>query len=123
MNTTWEKFHGATMSLTRAGTLKDRLNDAYRNHLARVGEDELPKELRDDFRMLTRALTRERPLLRGEDSVRATLRKMSNGEAEEVASSVVHIFSAMPRGYASPVRSASAAQIVPLYLAEVAAEA
>jgi hypothetical protein len=109
--TNWEIFQGATLSLTRSGTLKDRLTDAYRNHLSCINETELPREVREDFRSFNHALTREPPLLRGEDAVKATIRKMSNGEAEAVATSVVKMFCALQR----PVRSAPTVTIVPIY--------
>jgi hypothetical protein len=118
MNSVWEKFQSATLSLARSGAIKDRLTEAYRNYLAKVSEDELPKDLREDFRAFGRALTRERPLLRGEDAFRATIRKMSNDEADQVAAAVVLMFAAIPRSFAPPMRSSSSAQIVPLYLAE-----
>jgi hypothetical protein len=111
----WEIFQAATLSLARAGALKDRLNDAYQNHLSRLDESELPKELRDEFRAFNDALTREPPLLRGEDSARATIRKMSNGEAEAAATSVVKMFCALQRS--GPFRSAPSATVVPLYVA------
>jgi len=116
-STAWEKFQGATLSLTRSGALKDRLNDAYRNHLSRIDVAELPKELRDDFLSFHESITRERPSVRGDDAVRATIRKMSNGEAEEAATNVVKMFCALQRTHTGPARS-MAAQIVPLYIAE-----
>jgi hypothetical protein len=112
--TNWEIFQGATLSLTRSGALKDRLTDAYRNHLSRIDEMQLPREVREDFRSFSRALTREPPMLRGEDAVRATIRKMSNGEAEAAATSVVNMFCALHRG-AAPARSAATVTIVPIY--------
>jgi hypothetical protein len=118
MNTAWEKFQSAALSLACSGAIKERLTEAYRKYLARVTEDELPKELRDDFRALGRALTRERPLLRGEDAFRATIRKMSNDEADQVAATVVLMFAAIPRSFAAPARAPSSAQIVPLYANE-----
>jgi len=124
MNTTWEKFQGATLSLARSGALKERITQAYRNHLSRIDEAELPKELREDFRSVNRALTRERPLVRGDDAFRATIRKMSNDEAEEVATSVVRMFCALPRATVTPIRPLNSAQLVPMYIAEsLAAEA
>jgi len=112
----WEIFQGATLSLARSGALKDRLNDAYQNHLSRLEESELPRELREDFRAFNHSLTREPPLLRGEDSARATIRKMSNGEAEAAATLVVRMFCALQRG--GPSRTtAPTATIVPLYMA------
>jgi hypothetical protein len=95
MSTTLDKFRGATLCLARSGSIKDRLTDAYRNHLAFVEESELPRELVAEFRAVNRALNRERPLLRGEDTFRATVRKMSSMEADDVASSVVRLFGAM----------------------------
>ncbi|MEP7243501.1 MAG: hypothetical protein ABI885_07415 [Gammaproteobacteria bacterium] len=124
MNTTWEKFQGATLSLARSGALKERITQAYRNHLSRIDEAELPKELREDFRSVHRALTRERPLVRGDDAFRATIRKMSNDEAEEVATSVVRMFCALPRASVTQIRPLSTASVVPMYIAEsLAAEA
>ena len=96
MNTAWEQFEGAALSLARSGPIKDRLADAYRNHLALVNADELPDALREEFRACHDALTHRRPL-RGEDAVRATVRKMSNQEADDVAGSVVRLFAALAR--------------------------
>jgi len=97
MSTTWERLEGATLSLARSGAIKDRLTDAYRQHLAQLSADELPESLRAEFRACHEALTREPPLLRGEDAVRATVRKMSSHEADEVACSLVRLFAALVR--------------------------
>ncbi len=96
MSTAWEQLEGAALSLARSGPIKERLAAAYRNHLALVNADELPDALREEFRACHDALTRERPL-RGEDAVRATVRKMSNQEADAVACSVVRLFAAIAR--------------------------
>jgi hypothetical protein len=93
MSTTWEQFEAAAVALSRSGNIKDRLADAYRNHLALVNVDELPDALRAPLRACYAALTREPPL-RGEDAVRATVRKLSNVEADEIAASVVRLFGA-----------------------------
>ena len=100
MSTTWEQLEGAALSLVRSGPIKDRLADAYRNHLSFVRAEDLPEALRDEFRACHDALTRERPL-RGEDAVRATVRKMSSSEADELACSVVRLFAAIVRECAS----------------------
>src|SRR4029077_3633527 len=94
MNTAWEQLEGAALSLARSGPIKDRLADAYRNHLALVNPDELPDALREEFRACHDALTHRRPL-RGEDAVRATVRKMSNREADDVARRVGGVFAAL----------------------------
>ena len=96
MNTTWAELESAALSLARSGAIKDRLVDAYRNHLALVNADDLPESLRADFRACHDALTHERPM-RGEDAVRATVRKMSNQEADEVACCVMRLFAASVR--------------------------
>lgn len=113
----WEKFHGATLSLARSGSIKERLSNAYRQHLAEVREEDLPRELRAEFRELCSALTAERPLLRGEDAVQATVRKLSGEEAERLAAALVQLFCELPRVPVGAARP-SGAQIVPLYLAE-----
>jgi hypothetical protein len=114
--TAWDRFQLATLSLARSGPIKDRLADAYK-HLANVREEELPREMREQFRAVSRTLTRERPMLRGEDAVRATIRKTSNDEADEIACSVVRIFGALPHETGA-ARHPIAAQVVPLYATE-----
>jgi hypothetical protein len=84
MNTPWEQLEGAALSLARSGSIKDRLADAFRKHLVQVDVEELPEALRAPFRACRETLTRERPL-RGEDAVRATVRKMSGALARETA--------------------------------------
>ena len=100
MSTTWERLEGAALSLVRSAPIKDRLADAYRNHLAFVRPEDLPEAVREDFRACHDALTRERPL-RGEDAVRATVRKLSSNEADELACSVLRLFAAIVREYAA----------------------
>jgi hypothetical protein len=135
MSTTCEQLEGAALSLARSGSIKDRLADAYRNHLALVNADELPESLRAEFRACHEALTREQPL-RGEDAVRATVRKMSSHEADELACSVVRLFAAMVRestrdmperlvngGAAAAAGRGSVLKAVPHVIARYAAEA
>jgi hypothetical protein len=120
MSTTLDKFRGATLSLARSGSIKDRLTDAYRNHLAFVDESELPGELVEEFRAVSHALNRQLPLLRGEDAFRATVRKMSNTEADDVASCVVRLFGEISRAPTGLVRKPpkGAPQIISLYPGE-----
>ena len=120
MDTTFERLQGATLSLARSAPIKERLADAFRNHLALIEEDELPSELREEFRTLSHEVTREPPLLRGEDALRATVRKLSCDEAEAIASRVVHLFGDLSRTQAVNTRQKSQKGIVPLYLAEAA---
>ena len=96
MSTTWEQLEGAALSLARAGPIKDRLAEAFRSHLAEVNADELPESLRQQFRVCHDALIRERPQP-GEDAVRATVRKLSGSEADELACFVVRLYGAYVR--------------------------
>jgi hypothetical protein len=96
MNTAWQQLEAAALTLARSGSIKDRLAEAYRNHLSLVSAEELPEGLRAELRACHAALTREAPL-RGEDAVRATVRKLSGHEADELACSVVRLFAAMVR--------------------------
>jgi hypothetical protein len=121
MSTTFERLQGATLSLSRSAPIKERLTDAFRNHLALIEENELPSELREEFRTLSHEVTRERPLLRGEDALRATVRKLSCDEAEAIASRVVHLFGDLSRTQTANGRQKSQktpSAVVPLYLAE-----
>jgi hypothetical protein len=115
MNTAWQQLEAAALTLARSGPIKDRLADAYRNHLSLVNAEELPEGLRAEFRACHTALTREAPL-RGEDAVRATVRKLSGHEADELACSVVRLFAAMVREGAR----ADAAEDVELVLGSAA---
>jgi hypothetical protein len=96
MSTTFEQLEGAALSLVRSGSIKDRLADAFRQHLSQVNPEELPDPLRAPFRTCHDALTRERPQP-GEDAVRATVRKMSGHEADELACNVVRLYGALVR--------------------------
>ena len=115
--TVWERFQRATLSLARSGPIKDRLADAFRRHLAQIREEELPREMREEFRAVSRTLTREPPMQRGEDAVRATIRKMSTDEADRLACTVVRMFVALPHE-GTGTRPATPAQVIPLYATE-----
>lgn len=121
MSTTFERLQGATLSLARSTPIKERLTDAFRNHLALIEEEELPHELREEFRTLQHEITREPPLLRGEDALRATVRKLSCDEAESIACRIVTLFGDLTRTQtqaASVRQKVTKAAVVPLYLAE-----
>jgi hypothetical protein len=120
MNTTWEQLEGAVLTLARSGAIKDRLADAFRNHLAQLNADDLPDTLRAEFSACHDALTRERPL-RGEDAVRATVRKMSYEQADEVARGVVRMFTALAH-QAQPAQPAQHEHTQPETLAAPAQE-
>jgi len=127
MNTTLDLFEAATVSLTRPTSIKDRLADAYRNYLAYVDEEDLPSDVCEEFRALTDTLTRVHPELRGDDALRATVRKMSLNDAAAAASAVVRMFGAVARANTGPQQAAAAAvnsgpksvaNVVPLHAAQ-----
>lgn len=95
MSTVMEQMQRAALTLACAGTIKDRLASAYRDHLAPIESADLPRDLAEDLIAVRRAMVRERPLCRSEDAVQATVRKMSNDEAVEIAGRVVMLFGAL----------------------------
>jgi len=96
MISAWDCFHFASLELVRSSPIKQRLICAYRRHLAAVPEDQLPSEVRESFGQVLRVLRGVQPLP-GEDAVAASVRKMSNQEADECASMIVEIFGLMSR--------------------------
>ena len=96
MNSAWEHFFAATLVLASAGPIKHRLVEAYRQHLEGLDEDELPKEIRDEFSTLSTSMCRVRPL-RGETALQATVRKMSDVEAGRFALRIVNMLGVIAR--------------------------
>jgi hypothetical protein len=120
MSRIYDRLESATMQFTRSGAIKERLEGAWRQCLAHLEPDEVPREIRLQFLELSSSMQRERPL-RGEDAVRATIRKMSNEEAENHASRIVRMFCRLTRQQELelpvPVSVPSAA-VVQLFAAE-----
>jgi hypothetical protein len=110
MISAWESLHFATLELVRSTPIKQRLICAYRRHLASLSEDRLPVEVREPFGQIMRWLQGVQPM-RGEDTVAASVRKMSNQEADECAALIVEIFGMMSRPNVAPNRSAAIVQL------------
>jgi hypothetical protein len=107
MNDTLQRLQEAAVKLSQCGSIKDRLADAYRSHLIEVDADELPENYRHEYGDMCEAMRRAKPLPR-EDVVRASVRKMSNDEANRYAALVVKLFGAMARtGMATTSRNHS----------------
>jgi hypothetical protein len=96
MISAWDCFHFATLELVRSSPIKQRLVCAYRRHLAALHPEQVPDEVRGSFIQVTRALCGVQPL-RGEDAVAASVRKMSNQDADDCAALIVEIFGMMCR--------------------------
>jgi len=113
MITAWESFHFATLELVRSTPIKQRLICAYRRYLAALRADEIPIEARESYAQLMRSLCGVQPL-RGEDAVAASVRKMSNQEADECAAQIVEIFGLMCKTQHSATRAGSVVQLHPV---------
>ena len=96
MSNAWENFFAATAMLASAGPIKQRLAEAYRQHLAPLDEEELPKEIRDEFSSVASSMQCVRPM-RGESAVQATVRKMSEIEADRLATRIVNMLGVIAR--------------------------
>jgi hypothetical protein len=96
MSSAWENFFAATVVLASAGPIKHRLADAFRLHLCDLDEEELPKEIREEFSSITTCLNCVKPL-RGETAVQATVRKMSDLEAGRIANRIVNLLGVVAR--------------------------
>jgi hypothetical protein len=110
------KLEAAVTILIGHGALKDRLATAYSDCLEHLDEHDLPEELQDEFAQMSQALHRAR-VLPGDNIVRASIRKLSNEEAQRYAALVVRIYGLrmadLPTVRA-PVRSAAPRGATPL---------
>jgi hypothetical protein len=96
MSNVWENFFSATAMLASAGPIKQRLLEAYRQHLAVLDQEQLPKEIREEFSSLTTCMSAVRPM-RGETALQATVRKMSDAEAGLKAGQIVNMLGTIAR--------------------------
>jgi hypothetical protein len=96
MSSAWEHFLAAAAILASAGPIKHRLAEAYRTQLADLDEDELPKEIREEFSSLSSCMSCVRPM-RGETAVQATVRKMSDQEAGGIATRIINMLGVVAR--------------------------
>jgi len=110
MISAWECFHFATLELVRSTPIKQRLVCAYRRFLASLPAEDVPSEVRDSYAQVMRSLSGVQPL-RGEDAVAASVRKMSNQEADECAAQIVEIFGLMCKAHHGAVRGGSVVQL------------
>ncbi|HTD72795.1 MAG TPA: hypothetical protein VK652_04660 [Steroidobacteraceae bacterium] len=118
MISAWECFHFATLELVRSTPIKQRLVCAYRRFLAPLPAEDVPNEVREPYSQVIRSLCGVQPL-RGEDAVAASVRKMSNQEADECAAQIVEIFGLMCKTHHGAGRGAT---VVQLHAVERAAE-
>jgi hypothetical protein len=96
MTQDWEHFRCATLTLVGPGPVKQRLCDAYMKHLRMVDAESLPLSIQLGFTELTQAMRCGQPA-GGLSAVEATVRKMSEQDAGNLAVRVLEMFVAFSR--------------------------
>ena len=114
------QLEAAVLALVGHGALKDRLCTAYCEHLDGVGEQDLPEELQDEFAAMTRVMHGARALP-GDSVVRASIRKLSNDEAERYAALIVRLHSLRVQELAATQRTVPRTLSPPLETTPLAA--
>ena len=118
-----KQLEAAVLMLVGHGALKDRLCAAYGDHLDDLREHELPEEVRREFAGMSRAMHAARALP-GDSVVRASVRKLSNEQAQAYAALIVRTYvlraqslAAVPVGQARVGSSSRNATALPALLA------
>ncbi|MDE2219883.1 MAG: hypothetical protein KGJ52_05825 [Gammaproteobacteria bacterium] len=88
-----DQLEAAVIALSSHGALRDRLANAYSNHLCDLDAQDLPLEVQQDFADLGKAMHAARALP-GDTVVRASVRKFSNDEAQRYAALIVRVYGA-----------------------------
>jgi hypothetical protein len=121
MNDTIDHLQQATLRLSQEGSLKERLVDAYSEHLLNIESLCLPELVRGEFEALHAAMHSAVPQPR-ECVIRASVRKMSIDEVRTHAALVVRVFAVVARGDVDPVtlpqrasRNGSVSPVVSLF--------
>lgn len=86
-----DQLEAAVTALAAHGALKDRLSAAYCNYLEDLDAQDLPLEAQQDFAELAKAMHAAR-VLPGDSVVRASVRKLSNEEAQRYAALIVRLY-------------------------------
>ena len=86
-----DRFGAALTVLAGHGHIKQRLIQAFEQHLAPIDDATLPTSIKDNFLDLRRSMTQVEPL-NGEGSICASVRKMSIHEAEHCARRIVGLY-------------------------------
>jgi hypothetical protein len=83
-----DRFFSATRVLAGDGPVKQRLVNAYCEHLEELREEEVPESIRPKFEALRQALNAADPA-NGESRVHASVRKMSPVDAQRLTTSIL----------------------------------
>jgi hypothetical protein len=96
MANTWEKFYLATCTLVGPGPIKKRLAEAFEANLQDLSLGELPEPVHNEFKELVDELHSVCPI-DGESMVWASVRKMSDYDADRCAEKIVHLYALISR--------------------------
>jgi hypothetical protein len=89
----WEKFYLAVIGMAQsARPLRQRLRDAYVNHLVYVHDENIPEGSRHDMTELRHMLTHRPPRNEHERNADASTDQMSDDEADRAARLIIKIF-------------------------------
>lgn len=91
-----ERFHAALVVLVGHRHVKQRLIEAFEDHLADIHEHDLPEPMQQSFADLRREMNEVAPL-NGEGPIRASVRKMSLQEASDCAARIVGLHAKLAR--------------------------
>ena len=86
-----DRFANAVGVLVGDAPVKQRLVQAFAEHLGDIREAELPPDLREQFKALHEALTRVKPVGR-ESRLKASVQKMSGSEAAAHAAAIARLY-------------------------------
>lgn len=91
MAAVWNMFNRAVRVLVGVGPIKQRLTEAWRDHLATLQEKDVPEALRPRLATLRHAMNMSRPT-GGLSAAEVSVRKMSEKEAADHAVRILEIY-------------------------------
>jgi hypothetical protein len=87
-----EKLYLAVSTLVGTGSVRERLAEAYLQHLSPVSRSDFPEELREEYREIVTALSWVPVEYEGKGKLRSTIHAMSEEEAVLLAQRLVSLF-------------------------------
>jgi hypothetical protein len=102
-------LHAAVLELTKSDPGKTRLANCVTKYLSTMSAADLPVAAQGLFAALLQSLTTVTPL-RGETAIHATIRKMSNAEADACAARIVDLYAHCLRVETVPTEPDAAVQ-------------
>jgi hypothetical protein len=98
MASLWNALDGAMRTLVGAGAVKQRLIDAWRQHLGSLQEKDVPDGLRSRLATLRAAMHTAHPT-GGMSAAEVSVRKMSDGDAAAHAERVLEMYAQLCATY------------------------